>query len=136
MRLDASRWVAIALNSARRQLRPRPTTPADPEGISVADDKPEGSEGINRRIRRSALAKRNASTLPTEIDNPFYADLLKRWPVAPTLASPVSQICTAAQFEEKSYLQVCRIMQVPPALQRKQWEFAFIIRSLEHAGML
>ena len=96
----------------------------------------ENPEEKKRRDRRSMLAKRKAAHLPTEIDNPFFAGLLERWPAAPTLAAPVSQMCTAAQFKETAYLQVCRAMHVKPTLLRKQWEFAFIVKSLEEAGAI
>jgi len=96
----------------------------------------EDPEERKRRARRSMLAKRKAGHLPTHIDNAFFAGLLERWPVAPTLAAPVSQMCTASQFEEDAYLKVCRAMRKRPTLLRKQWEFAFIVSSLEHAGVL
>jgi hypothetical protein len=114
-----------------RRTEPQPSGP-DADFVVEAED----PEEKKRRIRRSVLAKRKASHLPNSIDNPFYAELLERWPVAPTLAFPVSQICTASQFEEDAYRRVCRAMRVRPTLLRKQWEFAFIVKSLEDAGVI
>lgn len=110
----------------------------DSIGNHPADFVPEDEnpEEKRLRLRRSRLAKRKASHLPNAIDNAFYTELLQRWPVAPTLASPVSQICTASQFQEDTYLQVCRTMRVRPTMLRKQWEFAFIVKSLKDAGVI
>ena len=54
----------------------------------------------------------------------------------PTLAAPVSQACTQAQMEEVHYTRWCNEIQEVPRSHRKQWEFCYILRALEHHGML
>lgn len=54
----------------------------------------------------------------------------------PTLARPVSQLCTAAQFAEPDYARWCAAIGEPVRLHRKQWEFCYILRILETRGML
>jgi len=53
-----------------------------------------------------------------------------------TLAHPISQMCTAAQMDEPVYAEWCHRMGNVPARHRKQWEFVFILRSLEYHGAL
>jgi len=89
-----------------------------------------------RHAMRSARTVRVAAGLPTMIENPLFAGLQERWPSAPTLAHPVSQMCTSSQFEEDDYLRLCAALKIKPALIRKQWEFIHIIRSLEHSGIV
>jgi hypothetical protein len=74
--------------------------------------------------------------LKTSIASPFFGELQLRWPAAPTIGAPVSQPCTAAQFEEPHYQRICSLLQEPPRLHRKQWELVYIYRSLENGGMI
>lgn len=53
-----------------------------------------------------------------------------------TLAEPISQMCTAAQMAEPVYAEWCHRMANVPSRHRKQWEFVFILRSLEYHGAL
>ncbi|WP_238147109.1 SAM-dependent methyltransferase [Rhizorhabdus dicambivorans] len=53
-----------------------------------------------------------------------------------TLAQPTSQMCTAAQMKEPVYADWCHRMANVPSRHRKQWEFVFILRTLEYHGML
>lgn len=53
-----------------------------------------------------------------------------------TLASPLSQMCTAAQFDEPDYARWLERMHRPMHRHRKQWEFVYICRMLEHMDML
>lgn len=53
-----------------------------------------------------------------------------------TLAHPISQMCTAHQMSEPVYAEWCRRMGSEPVLHRKQWEFVFILRTLEYYGAL
>lgn len=106
----------------------------------------QGMSGSELRARRQAADRARAEEslrlaeelkdLPTSLDSPFFQDLLTRWPKRPTLASPVSQLCTASQFAEPEYGRICQEMDVRPRLARKQWEFVYIIRCLELAGSL
>ena len=54
----------------------------------------------------------------------------------PTLADPVSQLCTANQMEEATYLDWCAEMHIPPDRHRKFWEWCYILQVLRRAGML
>jgi len=53
-----------------------------------------------------------------------------------TLEDPISQMCTAAQMVEPTYKRWCERMDDVPIQHRKQWEFVFILRALEHYGAL
>ncbi len=48
-----------------------------------------------------------------------------------TMADPVSQMCTASQFEEPTYLRWCERLGVGVHWHRKQWEFIYILQVLE-----
>jgi SAM-dependent methyltransferase len=54
----------------------------------------------------------------------------------PTLADPVSQCCTEAQFADPAYARWCAAIGEPPRLHRKQWEFAYILQALDARGLL
>jgi hypothetical protein len=53
-----------------------------------------------------------------------------------TLSEPLSQMCTAAQFDEADYARWLRLLQRPIHRHRKQWEYVYICRVLEHLGAL
>lgn len=48
----------------------------------------------------------------------------------PTLASPVSQLCTKSQFDEPVYEYWVEQIREKKRYHRKQWEFAFILQNL------
>ncbi|MDB5857394.1 MAG: hypothetical protein JWQ76_1083 [Ramlibacter sp.] len=54
----------------------------------------------------------------------------------PTLAQPVSQLCTHRQFDEPEFAFWTREMQLPLRTHRKLWEFVYILQSLRTHGML
>ncbi|MFO1304156.1 MAG: FkbM family methyltransferase [Burkholderiales bacterium] len=54
----------------------------------------------------------------------------------PTLDRPASQLCTRSQYDETSYRAACRLLRETPTMRRRQWEYAYIVRCLEAAGML
>lgn len=60
---------------------------------------------------------------------------LGHYPV-PSLATPVSQLCTAEQMLSSEYDRWCAAMHSPARFSRKQWEFVFILQVLEKFGML
>ena len=92
----------------------------------------------NREMRekRAARLAKELAHLPTRIGNPFFQDLQCRWSAAPTLSAPVSQMCTASQFQEPDYARICASMKVKPNFHRKQWEFVYIVRCLEISDMV
>ncbi|KQN31623.1 hypothetical protein ASF00_02170 [Sphingomonas sp. Leaf34] len=53
-----------------------------------------------------------------------------------TLADPVSQTCTASQFNEPAYDQWLERLKLAKHRHRKQWEFVYILQALERYGML
>jgi SAM-dependent methyltransferase len=87
---------------------------------------------IGRLVRLS----RRLRGLKTSIVNPFFGDLQRRWSTVPTIAAPVSQPCTASQFEEPDYRRICSLLLEEPRLHRKQWELVYIYRSFESGGMI
>jgi hypothetical protein len=54
----------------------------------------------------------------------------------PSLATPVSQLCTEAQFREPSFARWCRELDLVPRHHRKMWEFCYILAVLESVGAL
>lgn len=55
---------------------------------------------------------------------------------APTLATPVSQACTAGQMREAAFAYWCSRIAEVPRMHRKQWEFCYIAQVLATRGML
>ena len=55
---------------------------------------------------------------------------------APSLQSPVSQVCTAAQFASDDFTRLMDLIKQQPRLHRKQWEYAYVLRVLELTDML
>ncbi|MES3151440.1 hypothetical protein [Sphingomonas faeni] len=53
-----------------------------------------------------------------------------------TLTDPVSQTCTSMQFEEPAYGNWLTRLHLPMHKHRKQWEFIYILQTLERYGML
>lgn len=54
----------------------------------------------------------------------------------PTLAEPVSQLCTEAQLGEPVYSYWCGMIRESPRKHRKQWEFCYILQALYRAGVM
>jgi 2-polyprenyl-3-methyl-5-hydroxy-6-metoxy-1,4-benzoquinol methylase len=54
----------------------------------------------------------------------------------PTLAEPVSQLCTEAQMAEPVYRYWCGVIREFPRKHRKQWEFCYILQALYRAGVM
>lgn len=54
----------------------------------------------------------------------------------PNLQNPTSQLCTAKQVLSKPYQYWCSLISSPPRFSRKQWEFVFIMQTLQKAGKL
>ncbi|MFC7542973.1 hypothetical protein ACFQU2_30760 [Siccirubricoccus deserti] len=53
---------------------------------------------------------------------------------SPVLAAPVSQLCTAAQFDEPAFAAWCERLDMVPSPHRKIWEFCFVAAAMEAAG--
>jgi len=54
----------------------------------------------------------------------------------PTLERPVSQSCTASQFLESHYSRLCDEIGQQPRMHRKQWEYVYILRTMEQLGLM
>jgi SAM-dependent methyltransferase len=54
----------------------------------------------------------------------------------PTLAAPLSQVCTQQQMNEPEFAFWCDQARIEPKLHRKYWEFAYILQCLKVHGML
>lgn len=54
----------------------------------------------------------------------------------PSLANPVSQACTQAQFDTPIYHYWCREIREAPRYHRKQWEFCYILQALAVNGAI
>ena len=54
----------------------------------------------------------------------------------PSLARPVSQVCTESQFYEPAYAYWCEHFKEQPRTHRKQWEFCYILQALSVRGKL
>lgn len=54
----------------------------------------------------------------------------------PSLADPISQACTQAQFDTPVYRHWCDEIREVPRYHRKQWEFCYILQALSIAGAL
>lgn len=57
-------------------------------------------------------------------------------PEAADLGDPVSQACTAAQFDEPAYARWVGEMKAQPVRHRRQWESAYTLQALWRYGML
>ncbi len=56
--------------------------------------------------------------------------------VEPTLKHPVSQLATVTQCLEDEYAYWCHEMRSPKRINRKQWEFVYILSALNACGCL
>jgi hypothetical protein len=54
----------------------------------------------------------------------------------PSLERPISQMCTAGQLNSPLFTDLCVRLGLVPKQHRKHWEFAFVVRALEHHGAL
>ena len=54
----------------------------------------------------------------------------------PTLRDPVSQLCTAVQFDDPEFDHIVRQMHLAPGQHRKLWEHVYIVRILQREGLL
>jgi hypothetical protein len=54
----------------------------------------------------------------------------------PTLEHPVSQLCTAAQFEEPAFQEIMEAMALRPSRHRRLWESVFVIAVLATEGLI
>ena len=84
--------------------------------------------GIYWHVRSWYEANKNYPATESLLDFGNYPE--------PDLDSPVSQLCTSNQLISRPYRRWCREMHSPARFSRKQWEFVYILRVLQLAGML
>jgi hypothetical protein len=92
----------------------------------------DSPEFINRRLWRQKKDFR----LPLFMLQPPEDSRIPWQFSPPTMAAPVTQVATEGQFHEPDYKRLAALYHVTPNLHRKQWEFMYIHRVLEQAGML
>jgi SAM-dependent methyltransferase len=54
----------------------------------------------------------------------------------PRLSHPVSQLCTASQFDEPDYAAWCATIGEAPRPHRKQWEFCWVLAAMRAANVI
>lgn len=108
---------------------------------TIPDETDAAAEGLAITVIQDRAGDPYAEALATARDGWLAVD--PGDPLAPlfaagpaTLAQPVSQACTAAQFGEPAYASWVARLGVPHAYHRKQWEFVYILQVLERCGML
>ena len=114
-------------------------TDAAADGLTVHLDR--WSQG-ERHAERMEEARETIFAPPTTTGRLWWkrqdpmaaAGLLRRGPA--TLADPVSQMCTAAQFEEPAFDTWLAALGEVKRHHRKLWEIVYILQALSHTGAL
>lgn len=101
---------------------------ADPraDALSITLDRPPATDAFVRKL----TAARDTIFSPGKHSGGLVVDRVA------TLARPVSQMCTAAQFDEPDYARWLGLIHRPIHRHRKQWEYVYICRVLESMAML
>jgi SAM-dependent methyltransferase len=97
-------------------------------------DRPPG-EG-DGYVRAAALVAEAPDLPATARYDPTQFTFLDLARPEPTLAAPTSQLCTAAQFREPEYRAWCEAIGEAPMLNRKIWEWVYVLQVLDRHGML
>jgi hypothetical protein len=98
------------------------------DGMSISLDRPDDGARFAAELE---IAKQ------TVFGQAAVRDVAQLVSVEPAmLANPVSQMCTAAQFDEPVYQEWLEAMKSPRHRHRKQWEFVYIMQALDRYGML
>ncbi len=102
---------------------------------TIADDTDATADGLDITVTQDSDAEPFADALARAVDatDPLAA-LFEPGPA--TLVRPVSQGCTAAQFDEPVYARWLRRLDQVHRRHRKQWEFVYILQVLKVAGMI
>jgi len=107
---------------------------------NLYDDAAASAEGLTlvlERVERSSAEEALARARAEMPERPVFrraTALLSDRPA--TLADPVSQTCTAAQFDEPAYARWLERLKLPRHRHRKQWEFVYVLQVLERYGAL
>ncbi|MGX9962440.1 class I SAM-dependent methyltransferase [Roseomonas sp. F4] len=54
----------------------------------------------------------------------------------PSLEEPVSQLCTAAQFDDAAFTEISEAMRMSPGRTRRNWEQTWVVSTLASAGVI
>lgn len=84
----------------------------------------------------AVLTGRPSWTMPLFLLRPPQDPALPWRFTPPDLYRPVSQICTAAQFQEPAFLEIVQAMAMQPRQSRAQWEQAWIVSMLATEQLL
>ena len=103
-------------------------TDAEAEGLTVMLDRADDHATYDGPTAEARNTEFKAEGLRPER---FLVSLAR-----PTLAEPVSQPCTADQFDEPVYQAWLRRLRLPDDRSRRQWAFVYVLQVLERYGML
>jgi ABC-type polysaccharide/polyol phosphate transport system ATPase subunit/2-polyprenyl-3-methyl-5-hydroxy-6-metoxy-1,4-benzoquinol methylase len=84
--------------------------------------------------RRSSFGSNVSKTVETKSVQAGPPD--QRNHPLPVLEKPISQACTASQFEEPIYAHWCEQIREEKKLHRKQWEFCYILSCMDIHGQI
>lgn len=107
---------------------------------NLYDDAAASADGLTlvlERVERSPAEEALAKARAAMPERPVFrraAALLSDAPA--TLADPVSQTCTAAQFDEPAYDRWLERLKLEKHRHRKQWEFVYVLQVLARYGVL
>lgn len=97
---------------------------------------PGRADGTPAPVSEAPVSEAPEFRVPLFLMRPSRYPALKWQFRTPSLAAPVSQLCTASQFAEPAYAAWCDVIKEPPRHHRKQWEFCWILASMAHAKVL
>jgi len=104
------------------------------------DPDPASADALTVTFERGQVRPEETALAAARVDmaaRPVFRRAVALLSDAPaTLADPVSQSCTAAQFDEPDYARWLDRLRLPPHRHRKQWEYVYILRVLERYGAL
>ena len=94
-----------------------------------------GHHASPEALRRALIAEGYAAPPPWLLAPPESPRIPWR-SGPPRLSHPVSQLCTAAQFDEPDYASWCATIGEAPRPHRKQWEFCWILAAMRAADVI
>jgi SAM-dependent methyltransferase len=108
----------------------------------LLDREPTNEAELERHRDHPTLEALRRALLPDRYAAPLWllappASPLIPWRLeTPLLARPMSQLCTAGQFDEPDYAAWCAAIGEAPRRHRKQWEFCWILSVLRAADLI
>ncbi len=114
-------------------------TDAAATGLAIALDRWDDGAGFGARLD---TARRTVFAAPSRVESGW---LRRGSPVedaglisneTATLAAPLSQMCTAEQFDEPAFDRWIEALGIVKTRHRKVWEFVYVLQVLAHHGLL